>query len=215
MNKRILVLGISALLLAAIAVIAFFQLRPTQPAPEAAPSAQEQNAFERAHSPSFGPDDAPVTIVEFFDPSCEACRAFYPFVKDILDENPDDVRLVIRYALFHRGSEEVARMLEASREQDLFEQVLEAVLITQPNWHDDPKVAAAWEAAAAVGLDTDQAREDMNSAEIDAVLQADMEDLETLDVKRTPTFFVNGKPLPTFGPDELAQLVQSEIAKAE
>jgi protein-disulfide isomerase len=196
-------------------VIAFFQLRPTQPAADAAPSAQEQNAFERAHSPSFGPADAPVTIVEFFDPSCEACRAFYPFVKEILDENPGKVRLVIRYALFHRGSEEVARMLEAAHEQNLYEQVLEAVLVTQPNWHDDPNVAAAWDAAAAVGLDTDQAREDMNSAKIDTVLRTDMEDLETLGVKRTPTFFVNGKSLPSFGPDQLVELVQSEIAKTE
>lgn len=212
MNKRIAVLGSSALLLAIIASIAFFQLRPSQPALDAAPSAQEQSAFERAHSPSFGPDDAPVTIVEFFDPSCEACRAFYPFVKEILDTNQGDVRLVIRYALFHRGSEEVARMLEAAREQGLYERVLEAVLITQPNWHDDPTVAAAWEAAAAVGLDTEQAREDMNSAKIDAVLRTDMEDLEALGVQRTPTFFVNGKPLPSFGPDQLVELVQNEIA---
>lgn len=215
MNKRNLVLSIGALLLVTIAVIAFFQLRPSQPAQETTASAQEQSTFERAHSPSFGPDDAPVTIVEFFDPSCEACRAFYPFVKEILDENPGQVRLVIRYALFHRGSEEVARMLEAAREQDLYERVLEAVLITQPNWHDDPEVAAAWEAAAATGLDVEQAREDMNSAEIDAVLRADMEDLDTLGVKRTPTFFVNGEPLTSFGPDQLVELVQSEIAKTE
>ncbi|MGX5915198.1 DsbA family protein [Aliidiomarina sp. Khilg15.8] len=212
MNKRIVMIGIGVLLIASIAVAAFLQLQSTQTESEAAPTAQNQEAFERAHSPSLGPDDAPVTIVEFFDPSCEACRAFYPFVKDILDDNPGEVRLVIRYALFHRGSEEVARMLEAAREQDLYERVLEAVLITQPNWHDDPTVAAAWEAAAAVGLDTEQAREDMNSAKIDAVLRTDMEDLETLGVQRTPTFFVNGKPLPSFGPDQLVELVQSEIA---
>ena len=32
----------------------------------------------RPHSPVIGPRDARVTIVEFFDPSCETCRAFYP-----------------------------------------------------------------------------------------------------------------------------------------
>ncbi|MFS8328883.1 thioredoxin domain-containing protein, partial [Vreelandella titanicae] len=32
----------------------------------------------RSHSPILGREDAPVTIVEFFDPACEACRAFYP-----------------------------------------------------------------------------------------------------------------------------------------
>src|SRR3546814_19849744 len=38
----------------------------------------------RPHSPTIGPKNAPVTIVEFFDPSCEACRAFYPTVKGIV-----------------------------------------------------------------------------------------------------------------------------------
>jgi protein-disulfide isomerase len=30
------------------------------------------------HSPVLGPQGAPVTIVEFFDPACETCHAFYP-----------------------------------------------------------------------------------------------------------------------------------------
>ncbi len=215
MNKRILVLSISVLLVAAFAVAAFFQLGSTSPEPQATQAMPEQNILVRDHSPTFGPDDAPVTIVEFFDPSCEACRAFYPFVKQILEENQGDVRLVIRYALFHRGSEEVARMLEAAREQDLYQPVLEAVLITQPDWHDDPAVLAAWEAAASTGLDIEQARKDMFSPEIDALLQTDMADIKTLNVRGTPTFFVNGKPLPSFGSDQLLQLVRSELAEAK
>src|SRR5690606_654578 len=50
----------------------------------------------RPHSPVIGREDAPVTVVEFFDPSCEACRAFYPIVKQILAAHPDDVRVVLR-----------------------------------------------------------------------------------------------------------------------
>ena len=68
----------------------------------------------RPHSPVFGPSEAPVTIVEFFDPSCEACRAFYPFVKNILAQYPDDVRLVLRYAAFHGGSDQAIGTLEAA-----------------------------------------------------------------------------------------------------
>jgi len=59
------------------------------------------------HSPVFGPANAPVTIVEFFDPACETCRAFYPIVKDILAQYPSEVRLVIRYAPLHKGSDVV------------------------------------------------------------------------------------------------------------
>ena len=36
-----------------------------------------------------------------------------------------------------------------------------------------------------------------------------------LGVKQTPTFFVNGRSLPSFGPDQLAALVAEEVAKAK
>ena len=46
-----------------------------------------------------------------------------------------------------------------------------------------------------------------------AVLKQDVEDLTALEVKKTPTFFVNGRGLPSFGPDQLASLVAEEVAK--
>jgi protein-disulfide isomerase len=76
--------------------------------------AQDAGALVRPSSPIIGPRKAPVTIVEFFDPSCEGCRAFYPYVKRIMEEYPNDVSLVIRYVLFHEGSEEASRILEAA-----------------------------------------------------------------------------------------------------
>ena len=96
----------------------------------------EQSALVRFHSPTFGPASAPVTIMEFFEPSCEACRAFYPVVKQILAENPGEVRLAFRYTLFHQGSEEVSSMSEAARLQNFYQPVLEAVEV-QPAWQDD------------------------------------------------------------------------------
>ncbi|PLC47859.1 hypothetical protein CR159_21315 [Pollutimonas subterranea] len=53
--------------------------------------------LERMHAPVYGPADAKVTIVEFFDPSCETCRAFYPAVKELVNTNGGKVKLVIRY----------------------------------------------------------------------------------------------------------------------
>ena len=42
--------------------------------------------FEREHSPVLGNNMARVTLVEFLDPECEACRAFNPYVKELLKE---------------------------------------------------------------------------------------------------------------------------------
>lgn len=169
--------------------------------------------LEREHSPSLGPESAKVTIVEFFDPACEACRAFYPFVKKIMAQHPGDVRVVLRYTTFHKGSDEVVRLLEAARLQNLFLPVLETVLRRQPEWadHGKPNIALAWEAAEQVGLDIEQARKDGQSAAISQVLKQDMADVRTVGVLKTPTFFVNGKGLETFGGQQLYDLVLSEL----
>ena len=44
------------------------------------------------------------------------------------------------------------------------------------------------------------------------IVRQDMADAKTLGVRRTPTFFVNGKPLPSFGLPQLQTLVEAEIA---
>ncbi|HDZ56754.1 MAG TPA: disulfide bond formation protein DsbA [Pseudomonas xinjiangensis] len=214
MNRRAIVLTISAVAIVCFAAAALLYQRYSVPQ-ETTVFSQKSNPLVRFHSPVLGPNDAPVTIVEFFDPSCESCRALFPYVKQILAKYPNDVRLVVRYVLFHNGSEEAVRILESARAQGIYEPVLEAVLDAQPQWHDDPKILEAWKAAAEAGLDVEKAQEVMNSPEIDAILKKDAADVKTVGIQGTPTFFVNGKPLPKFGPQPLLELVQSEMEKAK
>lgn len=171
----------------------------------------------RMHSPVLGPRTASVTIVEFFDPACETCRAFYPFVKDLMKQYPNDVRLVIRYAPFHEGSDKVVKLLEASRLQDKYVPVLEMVLAAQPTWasHGAPNIELAYKAAEQTGLDLQRALVAAASPAIDAVVKQDVEDLTALQVTKTPTFFVNGRALANFGPDQLAALVAQEVTKTK
>lgn len=175
------------------------------------------NRLIRFHSPVFGPSTAPVTIVEFFDPACETCRAFYPIVKNILQQYPNDVRLVIRYAPFHAGSDQVVKLLEASKRQDKYQPVLESLLAAQPQWadHGQPNLDLAYQAAEAAGLDIKKAQADAQGSDIEAVLKQDIEDLTALEVTKTPTFFVNGRGLPSFGEQQLMALVAEEVAKAK
>ena len=202
-----------ALLLAALAASALFFMPGKEKNPIQSAGQPSSEALVRFHSPVIGRADAPVTIVEFFDPSCESCRAMFPLVKQILAEHPQDVRLVLRYALFHQGSEEVVRMLETARRQELYEPVLEAVVASLPLWHDDPSVRQAWAAAEAAGLDVQKAREQMDDPVIDAMLLADMEDLKKIGIRGTPTFYVNGTQLERLGEQPLRDLVQREVDK--
>ena len=179
---------------------------------------QQTDRLVRFHSPIFGPTNAPVTIVEFFDPACETCRAFYPMVKELMKQYPNDVRLVLRYAPFHQGSDQVVKLLEAAKRQDRYVQVLEAILEAQPAWadHGKPNIELAFKVAEQqAGLDLAKAKADMANAAVDLALQQDIQDLTALEVTKTPTFLVNGRGLPSFGLDQLTALVAEEVAKVK
>lgn len=178
---------------------------------------QAADRLVRFRSTVLGPVNAPVTIVEFFDPACETCRAFYPLVKDLMRKHPQDIRLVLRYAPFHQGSDQVVKLLEASKKQDKYLPVLEMVLAAQPMWadHGKPNLELAYQAAEKAGLDIQKALADAKSSEIEALLAQDIQDLTALEVTKTPTFFVNGRGLPSFGPEQLQALVAEELAKSK
>ncbi|MCH2158496.1 MAG: DsbA family protein [Oleiphilaceae bacterium] len=173
--------------------------------------------LERDYSPSMGPADAPVTIVEFLDPACEACRAFYPYVKEIMKRHPQDVRLVLRYAPFHQGSDTVVRMLEAASQQNVYVPVLEALLIQQQEWasHHAPNLDRAWEIAAAAGLNIEKTKAIIDSSEMNALIVQEGKDLRAFKVDKTPTFYVNGLALEKHSPDHLYQLVLDQLKSAE
>jgi protein-disulfide isomerase len=168
----------------------------------------------REHSPVVGPANAPVTIVEFLDPACEGCAAYAPVVRQIQFLYPTEVRVVVRFAAFHQGSDEAVRLLDGAKQQGKFEPALEALFEHQQEWasHHAPNVAKAWDIAGKAGVDLAAARRHAKSAAADALLKQDHEDVIALQVTQTPTFFVNGKRLTKYGPTELKTLVQQELA---
>ncbi len=123
----------------------------------------------------------------------------------------------MRYAAFHDGSDAAVKILEAARLQDKFVPVLEALLEFQPEWadHSGPVMEKAWARAKEAGLDVDQAKRDITRAEIQTALDSDTRDSKSLEITRTPTFFVNGQPLTDFGPQQLYEMVRREVQKAK
>lgn len=179
--------------------------------------AQETNSvFNRTHSPTYGPATAKVRIVEFFDPACETCRAFYPLVKRLVDEQQGKVQLVVRYIPLHNGSEPAVKILEAARLQNLFWPVAQAVLSAQPAWaaHGNPSPEHIWEFLGVTGLNITKAKEDVKTPQVQAVVDQDKADASQLQVSKTPGFFVNGRPLKDFGFEQLKTLVQEEVKTA-
>jgi protein-disulfide isomerase len=179
-------------------------------------AAQKQEALVRMHSQALGRAEAGVQLVEFFDPACGTCAEFYPLVKKMLSENREDIRLVLRYAPFHPGSDQVVKALEATRRQGKFWPALESLLESQPQWviqhHAQPDLI--WGPLERAGVDIQRVKADMQSPEIARIVAQDMADANTLNVSATPEYFVNGRPLPSFGYQQLRKLVDEELAIA-
>jgi protein-disulfide isomerase len=208
MKQKNIFIATAALLVVAFIVGAYFyKNQKTERAAQMA--VQNQTVLARSDAPSFGSADAPVHIVEFFDPACGTCRDFYPMVKALMAEHPGKIRLSMRYAPFHPGSEPVVKALEAARKQGQFRQTLEALFASQNDWvrNHTAYVDSIWRALDPLGLDMARLQNDMNSSEIAAMIARDLADAKTMNVTATPEYFVNGKPLPSFGFDQLKSLV--------
>ena len=211
--KTLFISALMLLLVAFVGATLFYNIGQEEEAEQLA--AINQAALVRMHSPTLGKTDAKVTLVEFFDPACETCAAFYPLVKEMMAANPDKIRLVLRYAPFHQGSDKIVAMLEAARRQDKFWPALEALLKSQAQWspHHTPNPELALKQLAGIGLDLERLAFDISDPIIAGAIQQDIEDARTLNVTKTPAFFVNGLPLPRFGAEPLKQLVATALAR--
>lgn len=175
----------------------------------------DANLLVRPHSRSLGPADAKVTVVEFLDPECEACRAIYPGVKKLLGQYGGKVRLVVRYMPLHGNSVYAASALEAAGEQGKYWEMLEALFEQQPRWgsHHAPKPELIPEIAAGVGLDMAAFNRTVNSTAHKALIETDRADGRSLGVTGTPTFFVDGKKLERLDYGTLQAMINEGLLK--
>jgi protein-disulfide isomerase len=213
-SRRSMVFGIVIALLAIVGASYLFSSKSTQPTGADDPA--RAAALASLQSPTLGEATAKVHIVEFLDPACETCAAFYPRVKQVLAQNPGKIRLSIRHVALHEGSDYVVRLLEASRLQDKYWETLETLLATQSVWtvHHTVYPDQALQAVGNLGLDLGRLQADMNSPQVVERAQRDRADAMTLKVTATPEYFVNGRQMPSFGEQQLMTLIGEELQKA-
>lgn len=179
--------------------------------------------LERPGSQTLGPSDAKVTVVEFYDPECEACAAFAPVVKKMFNAYGGKFRLVMRYMPLHPNSVAAANFTEVAAEQGKYGQALEMLFQKQPEWgtkHGQPPDASAPSLtdlfdryATELGLDPAKVRSAIKENRYAAKIEQDKKDGQALGVRQTPTFFVNGRQLARLGEAELRSLIDEELRR--
>jgi len=213
--RKILLAGSAAVLgVAILAGVLIYVIGKTQPSAQVVD--RNRAGLVQIYSPTLGNPDAKVHIVEFLDPACETCASFYPYVKQILAANPDRVRLTLRLVPFHRGSDYVLKVLDGARKQGKFWQALEALLANQSYWAPNHTVQPdqVWTPLEGLGLNIEQLKVDMNAPDVAQRIEQELKDAKALKVTQTPEYFVNGRPLPSFGLEQLQTLVRDELQAA-
>lgn len=146
-----------------------------------------------------GPETAPVTIVEFSDFQCPACRAAQPLVAQLLTQFPEDVSLVYRHFpldAIHRNARLAAQAAEAASEYGKFWEYHDLLFENQLAWQDitnrEELFAIFAEYAEQLAIDKTEFIAKIESDAVIERVQTDTAVAVQLGVSATPTFYVNG-----------------------
>ena len=213
-NKKLV--GISLFVLVALFVGLAYFYKNNENTKEASLVSSSAASLIREHSMSFGDNKKNISVVEFLDPECESCAIFHPIMRKVYKEHYSDIKLVVRYLANHKNSKFAIKILEASREQNKYNEVLNVIFEKQSLWaqHNNEKPELLWTFLAQIeDLDIEKLKVDMNNPKIDKIIESDAKDANALGVKGTPTIFVNEKKLNTLSQKELFDLVETEIYK--
>jgi len=155
-----------------------------------------------------------VTVVEWFDPECESCRAIHPIVKRILAEYGNRIFFVYRYMPFHSGSMYAASVLEEAKEMGKFDEALAVLFEKQPEWgsHHQPRSDLIPSYLLKIGIPPEKLQREAVIAKHGDKIRLDEEDGKKVGVEATPTFYVNGHKLTEIGEQPLRQAIELALS---
>lgn len=181
-------------LVAVIGVAVLFTQKTNAPV-----EAVSQETLLSKASHTKGKDDAKVTIVEFSDLQCPACKASQPLLKNIESQYKDQVKIVYRHfplRTIHANAFIAAKASEAANQQGKFWEYHDKLFDAQESWEGEKDPTAKFvQYAKDLGLKEDQFKTDLNNKDFEKKITDDEADGVALNVNATPTFFVNGFPV--------------------
>ena len=144
-----------------------------------------------AGAPETGPDNAPITLVEFSDFQCPYCTLATPQLQLVLKTYPTQVRLFFKeFPLdMHSQAAGAAAAAVAAQKQGKFWEMHDALFAS----HSDLSRPTILALASALGLDMKRFEADIDSADVRKAVAHDQEDGANVGVMATPTLFIDGQ----------------------
>lgn len=167
--------------------------------------------FKSANDFSIGPDDAPVTVVEFFDYRCGPCRASMATVNALPERYKDQVRVVFKeFPILSPESRAAAIAALAAGQQGKYVEMHQAFMKSSSQF----KEADIVKIAEQLDLDMDQWQEDRKDKALSNHIDATYTLAQTIGANATPTFVIGDTLFSGLDPQKLETLITAGIAKA-
>ena len=179
------------------------------------PMAETRGQLQIKDSPSLGPANAPVTLVEFSDFECPVCRNLHDALRGLLPNYPQ-VRVVFKdYPLdqIHPWARTAAIAGRCAYQQDpkTFWKMYDLIYDGQETISAENAWGKMTDFAGQSGLNPDAFRACMASPEAGAAVNASRDNGIQLEVSSTPTIFVNGRRIVGADPHILEQYIKYEL----
>jgi len=143
-------------------------------------------------SPELGSPDAPITIVEWADFECPACRAFYPVLDAMVKRFPNQVRVVYKFyplSAIHPHGELAARAAYAAHRQGKFWEMHHLLFDNQERLEQQDLEKYGKD----LKLDVAKMRADMGHDDTLTRIDKDKKQADGVGLEGTPTVFINGR----------------------
>ena len=162
---------------------------------------------------------ATVTMVEYGDIQCPACKVYHPLVKDLLAAFPDQVKLIFKnfpLTSAHPNAMAAAIAAEAVGRQGKYFEFVDMAYDNQEQWAPLPNPQEKFEAyVKELGLDVEKFKKDQKDPAIQKLINDERDEGIKNGVTGTPSFFINGKRIenpPSI--DAFKKIITDEIAKS-
>ncbi len=152
----------------------------------AALAANRARLFDDPTSPVGGNPNGDVNVVEFFDYRCGVCKRVHPVVAKLIEGDPKIRRVYKEWPILGPDSVLAARAALASRKQGKYLEFHDALMAARARLNR----AEVMKIAKRAGLDTTRLLRDMESPEIDRVLERNSKLAEALKLNGTPSFVI-------------------------
>ena len=159
-----------------------------------------------ALDPYTGNADAPVTVIEYFDPNCPHCKTLQPIMDRVIEEYGDEAHFVYKpVPLWQRSVAQVQAMQAAAQEGKFFEMMNRQFELQSPQGMNLEQLQAI---ADDIGMNPETMTSRMEAGLYNSIIMTDRKEAFDRGIQSMPTVLINGRVVGSRSAECIGQLIE-------